>query len=137
MIRPYELGDVDKLKKVLEPNFFITKTTEEIYHRHPAWTLIKDGEICACGGCVILWNGVGEIWLTVGENPKRFIKELIKVMRELEEYLIKSYNLVRLHAYVNSSFKKGIKFASVFFEKEAILKKYFPDGNDAIIFARY
>lgn len=96
----------------------------------PAFTwLDDDGKVIACGGVVVLWDGVGEAWFLPTERTQKHARALIREIRHL--FLSSSFR--RIHADINANKPRNQKWAEVIgFMPEAEMASYLPDGSDAI-----
>lgn len=103
---------------------------------NPAWILEDErGPLCAYG-VVILWPGVGEGWFSL--IAVRDLGMMIRVLQaHLEQDIMKSFGLRRLHAIIKETFCKGRKFVKVLgFKYETTMKKYYWDGSDVAVYTR-
>jgi hypothetical protein len=103
----------------------------------PSFTGIQKGRIVVIAGIVRLWTGVGGGWsLTsplVEKLPVAFHRAVRRNILELEEKLC----LHRLQITVQASHVVSQRWVErLGFRFEGVLKKYGPDGEDYLLFAR-
>lgn len=105
-----------------------------------AYTAIYESAIVAVGGLQVKWEGVGLLWLILTADCKKYgIHSLfaLEAIKEKMEYLIEKNNLWRAEAAVRTDFPQAIKMIEFLgFEREGLMRKYFPDRTDAILYSR-
>ena len=83
-------------------NFPNPKLIAETLGRGPAFTLLSDGQIIACGGIVPFWKGVGESWVISSKLVNQYPLSFAKVVwRKLLE-LIDKFNFERVQTVVDA-----------------------------------
>lgn len=111
-----------------------TETTEygNVLARGVAQT-VWDGETpIACMGQVLLWDGNGEVWSAFSNA----ISTRMTYVYRATQRLIASVGTRRLQAYVDAEFGEGVRWMfRLGFRVEGRLAGYFPNGNDAYLFA--
>jgi hypothetical protein len=104
------------------------------------YTVIYESAIVAVGGLQIKWEGVGLLWLMLTADCKKHgIHSLLalEAIKEKMEYLIEKNNLWRAEAVIRTDFSQAIKMIEFFgFEREGLMRKYYPDKTDAILYSR-
>ena len=104
------------------------------------YTAIYESAIVAVGGLQIKWEGVGLLWLMLTADCKKYgVYGLLalEAIKEKMEYLIKKNNLWRAEAAVRVDFPQAIKMIEFLgFEHEGIMRQYYPDKTDAILYSR-
>jgi len=100
-----------------------------------SFTGMVDGKVIGCAGVIRYWEGRGEAWALF--DPKigrRLFVEIRQIVGRFFE--VSPYR--RIEAVVVADFKPGRKFVeSLGFRLEApCLKGYFPEGQDAALYAR-
>jgi hypothetical protein len=94
---------------------------------------VWDGEIpIACFGQVLLWENNGEVWSVFASDIGTRMTYVYRATRRL----IASVSTRRLQAYVDAHFEEGVRWMfRLGFMIEGRLDGYFPNGNDAYLFA--
>lgn len=99
----------------------------------PPGELLK---IVACGGFVILWPGLAEMWLTVDIDTATLPGVPLKLHRQLDEW-IAQHGLDRVQSTTPVEWETGARFLEFLgFKKECVMKKFGPRGIDQYLFAR-
>lgn len=122
--------------KDLDVNIQPMRELAVIFKSGPAYTLFKDGEIVTIGGVAKLWKGVGEAWALVSQPVKHPVL-FHKTIKTMLDFIIKNERLHRVQAVVFVNNIAGHRWIeSLGFQGEGILKKYGPDKQDAVRYAR-
>lgn len=105
-----------------------------------SYTIIFENEIVAVGGMVILWEGVGELWLMLTKNSRKHeiygLIALSAIEKKINE-LIETNRVWRAQAVIRTDFPQAIKMIEAFgFTREGLLHKYCPDKMDVFMYAR-
>ena len=104
------------------------------------YTAIYESAIVAVGGLQVKWEGVGLLWLMLTADCKKYgIYGLLalEAIKEKMEYLIEKNKLWRTEAAVRVDFPQAIKMIEFLgFEREGIMRQYYPDKTDAILYSR-
>ena len=86
------------------------KTMKDHEKDASAYTVYYDNDILCCGGIMVLWEGVGEVWTVNGplihKHPFTFHKFMLKWMG----IFFKKHNLRRLQATIDAECKDHIKW---------------------------
>lgn len=102
-------------------------------------SLFVNGKILACGGvdkCGL--QGVGWAWVFLSNKASKYLKTIIKEIREFLFLVTKVERIHKLQATVNCKFDKGLIFASQLgFKKEGILEKLDKYEQDYYLVGRY
>ena len=121
----------------LEPVTEVFSSAEQL--AGPAYTLRANGQVIACCGIQLMWEGVGEAWAIVsaefGQHPRALQK-----MRAVVDWMIIKHRLRRIHAHMFASWVAGLRFARRFGlrpEHQEPLRGYFPNGDDCVVFVRF
>jgi hypothetical protein len=103
----------------------------------PAYTLLIDGEIIASSGVVRQgWNR-GEAWTLTGPLFYKYPKICIKAVKEYLQKIIEDEGLKRVQSLINVKHEWGDRWMKhLGFEKEGVLRKYGPEGDDYAIYSR-
>ena len=104
-----------------------------------ACTYTVDGKIMCVGGVMVLWSGVGEMWMILTEDCKELAdgtEIALKIRHELKVFMSEN-NLWRVQASVRTDFPLAERLTlALGFKQEGLMKKYLPDGSDAYLYAR-
>lgn len=110
---------------------------EDIKNMGIATTIWADGQVLACIAIVRLYDGVGEVWTLASKRIQEHPLAYIKALRRGIEIHMSVMKLWRLHGTIRADFPSANKWIKTLgFEKEALLKKYGPGGEDHYMFAR-
>lgn len=98
-----------------------------------SWTVLVNGDPVFCGGAWDLWNDRALVWsiLSKGAGPvmPRITRGVVRYLQMLPHR--------RVEAYVDAGFAQGARWASLLgFTREATLRAFLPNGNDAHLYAR-
>ena len=104
------------------------------------YAAIFEGHIVGVGGLAIHWEGVAEVWMILTADCKKKglygIVALYAIQNKMDE-LIEENNIWRAQATVRTDFPKAIEMIEFFgFQREGLLRKYFPDKCDGYRYAR-
>jgi len=106
----------------------------------PAFTAIFDDKIVGVGGMIILWDGVGEMWLMLTADCKRegiFGIVAFQAIRNKVDELIKDHKMRRVQCTVRVDFPQARKMVvALGFKLEGLMREYCPDGCDVWLYAR-
>lgn len=103
----------------------------------PAVTMLRDGDVVACGGVTLLWRDVAEAWMRTSPLVEAHPVALVRTVRRFLGTVWRNLALKRLQCVVRSDYDRALRFAEhVGFRREAILHRYGPDGADYIMCAR-
>lgn len=101
--------------------------------RSIAETIWHDGRPLACYGGTLLWPGNTEVWAIFSSKVGTAMPAVTNAARAL----IDANPQPRLQAYVDAEFAPGLRWMfQLGFKVEGKHTAYFPNGNDAITFAR-
>ena len=104
----------------------------------PAFTVIYKGKPILCFGVTPIWPGVGEGWMIPTRQLQGNAVRLVRGARQLFEKIGPAMQLRRLQFMVRSSHLHAVKFAeALYFEQEATLRAYGPEGDDYFVYARF
>lgn len=112
------------------------RTASNDYERHPAFTGRYRGQIVGAGGVMIPYPGVGEAW-AIGTplvyQHKMFFHRTVK---RLLKMVVDQQNLRRIQVCVLSTYEQGQTWVEALgFSREAVLKKYSPNGADVVVYS--
>lgn len=136
-LHAYELFE----RQIEEANFFLTsagnweKAAKQWEIAGPAFTLVIDGVVEACGGIAMIDESFGECWVFIPSASRGVIvyRNILKKFREL----IASRKFRRLQAFILCDFKKGAELVErLGFTNPYRLHKYGPGGEDLYLYER-
>jgi hypothetical protein len=112
------------------------RTMKEHEKDASAYTVYYDNEILCCGGVMMVWEGVAEIWTLESELIHKHPLAFHKFMKKWMGIFFKKHNLVRMQATVDAGYDNYIKWIeSLGFVREGLMKK-FHAGRDYYLFAK-
>ena len=98
-------------------------------------TLFCGDEIVMCGGIVKMWEGRGEAWAILSSARHAHAVAVFRAAKALIEFA--QNTLKRIEANVVAEHAEGCRFAEhLGFKRESFRPFYFPDGRNAIGYAR-
>jgi len=97
-----------------------------------SFTTVYNGRVVACAGIEKMWNGVGQAWALcvkdIGKihmSPKDNRNKFLEIAKQFH----------RVQAPLRADLPSGISFARYMgFKQESIMKRYNPDGTDALMY---
>lgn len=99
----------------------------------PAYSAFVDGEVVACSGVVERHAGVWQAWALVSQAAG---SHMLQITRATLAFLA-SFNANRIETAVDAKHDAGHRWAAILgFEREALMRKWMPDGGDAVLYAR-
>lgn len=105
--------------------------------KHPAYTLIIDGQVVGCAGVVIFAKGRGEAWALLSSLFYRHKKTAYRAIREGLGKIIDERKLYRVQGLVKPDLEAAKNFIKhLGFQEEGLLRRYGLNGEDLIMFAR-
>jgi len=140
-IREFEPSDALTLDGILEPGVLGSPRHAQWAAEHkkygPAFTGVRNGEVIACGGIMLLWPGVGEAWANLSPAVKKSPKDMLYCLRKGLDIISKAYELRRVQAYATPSFPASVRLLKhLGFVEEGYFCKYWEDGRDAVMMAK-
>lgn len=101
----------------------------------PGYTAKVDGEIIACAGIRLFWQGVGEAWALFSPKVKDLKLSALRNTRQYLALIIARNELRYVQATPKIDFPAGINFLQhLGFEKKCTLEGYAPDGTDCVLY---
>lgn len=95
-----------------------------------AWTLMDGDEPIVCGGILLYWTGVAEIWFHGGLESTRHAVPVFRNSKRLVNEWIKTFGLHRIQLTIDESFTASYRFAEALgFELESRMPKFGPGGD--------
>jgi hypothetical protein len=101
------------------------------------WTAIGHGKVIGIFGFRPMWRAVGETWLLPGHGIERHAISVVRVARQIMTNVMYDFSLKRLQIAVSTQNDTAYRYAkSLYFEEEAIMKNYGPEGADYRLMVR-
>jgi len=101
------------------------------------WTAIGHGRVIGIFGFRPMWRAVGETWLLPGHGIERHAISVVRVARQIMTNVMYDFSLKRLQIAVSTQNDTAYRYAkSLYFEEEAIMKNYGPEGADYRLMVR-
>lgn len=96
-----------------------------------SFSVLKDGEVIACGGIVEFWPTRGELWAVLSEVCGKHMTALSRAVARF----IDECQHTRLEIVVDPNFYPALRWATMFgFTVEnPKMRSYWPDGRDAML----
>jgi len=99
--------------------------------------LVAPDGVVACAGVSMFWEGVGQMWMRVGDLAARYPHALAKRSMSFVRMAESTLELRRLQAVVMAENEVARRFICwLGFQAEGLLRGYGPEGGDYIMFAR-
>lgn len=137
-IRNLEPGDLEYVRD--NPLEGAVKNYPKMTPTPPAFTAEFEGKIVGVGGMIILWEGVGEMWLMLTAECKRegiFGIMAFNIIKDTVDKLIREHKMRRVQCTVRVDFPKARKMVEALgFRQEGIMLEYCPDCCDVWLYAR-
>jgi len=103
----------------------------------PAWTLMAADGPVACGGAVLFWPGVGELWCWLGREADGWDVSLARAARRRVDALFQGHGLRRAQAHVRADDERAMRFARFLgLGLEGRCPGYGPDGAEHHLYGR-
>lgn len=126
----------------IEPTSHLRREYRERYEMYAqngsAFTLLdKEGNILACGGVVVHWAGVGEVWILKSKSLSEHPVSAFRVGRFGIADALERLNLHRIQATVEAGDVLAQNYIEAFdFVLEGKLRCYGPEKQDYFLYAR-
>lgn len=137
-IRDLQDGDIEYVRE--NPLEGAVKNYPKMIPTPPAFTALLEGKIVGVGGMIILWEGVGEMWLMLTAECKRegvFGIMTFEAIKKKVDELIEEHKIRRAQCTVRVDFPKAKKMViALGFTLEGLMKCYCPDSADVWLFSR-
>ena len=138
IIRDLQDGDIEYVRE--NPLEGAVKNYPKMIPTPPAFTVIFEDKIVGVGGMIILWDGVGEMWLMLTADCKRegiFGIIAFQAIKNKVDELITEHKMRRVQCTVRVDFPKARKMVEALgFKLEGLMKEYCPDGCDVWLYGR-
>ena len=128
---PFTEKDLDLIEKRPENEegeMIVSKAQRTIMEKNPSMTMLVDGKVKACGGCVYLWPNTAEFWAVTAQDIRHYKKVFNGFVERLIEDVRVALHLKRLQATVREDFEVGHRWVQYLgFKFEAKMPKYIED----------
>lgn len=109
----------------------------EEWAKHPAATLVMNGEVILCGGVMLMGWQRGEAWTLFADNFRKYPIACFKACKYVIDEAVKENDLRRVQAIVEPTVNGGIAFTErLGFKKEGLLRAFGPQGEDFFMYAK-
>jgi len=123
----------DNLKNFPDYETYLRSFTEQGL----ALTGISDGEIYCMFGVYEFWHGMAEAWMLPSKHLNRKTIVFHRAALRFFEYIAEAKALRRLQITVNAANVHADRWARrCYFEREGLMRRYGPDGNDYWMYSR-
>ena len=103
----------------------------------PAFTGIYYGKPMLSFGIIPIWTGLAEAWMVPDKDIGRVSVPLCRVARQFFNHCETTMGLRRIQIIVRSSNVRAVEWAKfLYFEPEATLTAFGPDGEDYLMMRR-
>jgi hypothetical protein len=103
----------------------------------PAYSVFSDGDLFMCGGVRRIWGGSGEAWMLYSPAVVRLKLAAVKTIKRLLEDIIAREGYYRVQSFIPVRIRQAAKMLEMLgFEREGLLRRYGPDGEDNYLYAR-
>ena len=137
-IHAYEILD----RSVREDDFWLSgqdweRAIDIWAEEGPAYTMIIDDQLVACGGVTLLGWRRGEAWILLSPLFSKYPKSTYVTVKASLDGMIEDNNLRRVQAIVNPEFPAHSRFLKhLGFEYEGTLRSYGINAEDLFMFGR-
>ncbi len=98
----------------------------KMFTKGPGFAGLKNGEVVACAGVMLLWDRVGEAWAVTSPLVHEYASYFHKATKDHLAKIINQYRLERVQAFVDKEHKVAMKWAErLGFEQEGEMRKFF------------
>jgi RimJ/RimL family protein N-acetyltransferase len=138
IVRPWQLGDTDKLKLQPAQEYMsgwniLSADLTDLSEAGLAWTAEHDGVILGIAGLAPQWENRASAWALISDAAGPHFR---KFHGAVSRFLVMS-NYRRIEATVDVGFEAGHRWMKMLgFEHEGLLRAYRPDGADMHLYAR-
>lgn len=140
IIMPYEADHVIREKGLIVsgiPDDALIDWAKKHEINGIAWSGFAEGHLVAAGGVHFYWPGVGEAWTFMTSSLHKYRFSVHKHVYRLLNDIINRHKLYRVQAVINASHQAALDWIEALgFEKEGLMKKYGPDGQDYYMYGR-
>lgn len=105
-----------------------------IANKGVAWAVVENGDnTIACGGIAEAWPGRAIAWSMITPRTFRYFRRLHRLVKTV----LDESPWTRIEIDVSASHEAGRRWAEhLGFEMECVRRKFTPDGQDMILYAR-
>lgn len=138
-IEPFDIEHFDQMD--IDESTHLRRENRELYERYKtigsAISLLDGDKVLACGGCAVLWDGVGEIWMLKGRYFADHPVSAVRAGRHVVKDALTRMGLRRVQANVEAAdikAKRYIEAIGLCFE--GLMRCYGVNGEDYLLYAR-
>jgi len=132
-VRNMTVSDIPSLK--LSEEWMRDRYIPYLESGSPSYIVENEGRPLCAFGCVLLWDGVCEVWYNLISREKTISQ--IRIIKKYLKEQAESLKIRRMQATIKCSSLVGRKFIEAMgFTLEGKLKKFMPDYSDAFMYAR-
>ena len=118
-----------------QPLLMTDEYAEMLMDGGPHFSALVDGIVIGCAGVLVAdaepHRGVA--WALIAEDIGKDLYHMHKAVKRFLE----GTPIIRVEMSVNYNFDPGHRWARMLgFKAEGVMRKYYPDGSDAIMYAR-
>ena len=115
----------------------IRELAEQTEYDNMSMTGLVDGVIVGCGGIRELWPGVGEVWVLLSPEVNKYPIATAAVIMNGMRALVEDNDFYRLQGWCRIDFIQAhTLFRHLCFKPEGIARKYTPDKQDCLLYAK-
>jgi hypothetical protein len=135
-IKPFSYVHALNITGIADKNYIDTMKQHE--HDATALTVFYDGEIFCCGGVMLIWEGVAEIWTVISPLVHKHPLAFHKFMVEWMDIFFRKYDLVRMQATVDAECTDHVRWIESlgFINETPNGMKKFHAGRDFYLYAK-
>jgi len=134
---PFEVEHLETI--MLQPaqqhffSYFDPAYGEALKLSGPAFTGIHEGRVLGCAGLVKQWENRAIAWSLLSSDIGN---EFVRIHKAVYRFL-ELTDFDRVEAHVDANFDQGHRWIRMLgFEKEGYMKRFNPNGGDAVLYAR-
>ena len=125
-----DLDLIEKRPKNEEGELIISRDQKIRMEKNPSMTMLVDGVVKACGGCVYLWPNTAEFWAVTAPDIRKYKKVFNQFVLNLIDNVTRALHLKRLQATVREDFAVGHRWVKYLgFKFEAKMTNYIEDNT--------
>lgn len=100
----------------------------------PAYTGIAGEVILGCAGVVIVWQGMGSVWMTLSEEAALYRIWMTRTVKRCLADIMRAYDLHRLEAVVRADNERNQRWIEAlgFAREGGTARAYTQDRQDAV-----
>ena len=99
-----------------------------------AISVLRNGEVLFCLGVIHVWGSYGSAWLFMSNKGRDCVFDIFRIGKKFLKETVPFKRIEATTNFSNDMHNRFIKLAG--FKVEApLLRNYFPDGGDAVLYA--